>query len=174
MKINPLIVVITAIFFTACTPGVPAQEVKSNNVPTATFAAEATTPGFTVTLEPTATKLPTITPTQTAMSCVTLLSPANEIEIPAIGKITFAWEAMRNATFYVLNITLPSGVIVSWETDQTSRDQYMEAFPAGGEYQWNVVVQDRKKSEICSSEVATFSKAVYYAPRPTEDNRKRK
>ena len=177
MKINPLIFVITAIFFTACTPQVPTQEIKvTNDVPTATFTAEVTmAPEFTATLEPTATETPTITPTKTPFSCATLLTPADEAVIPAIGKITFAWEPMHSATFYVLDIVLPSGTTVDFETDQTSRDQYMEAFPAAGEYQWKVIVQDRKKNEICSSEFATFSKGVYYPPQQrNNDDKKRK
>jgi hypothetical protein len=60
-----------------------------------------------------------------------------------------------------LNIVLPSGEIVLFETDQTFRDRYMEAFVAGGEYQWHVIAQEIDESAICISEVATFDKPAY-------------
>lgn len=176
MKTNLLLVVFIAILFAACTPQVPTQEVEaSKEVSMATSTSEMTmTPEFTATLEPSATQTPTVTPTQTQSSCMTLLSPANEAQIPAIGKITFAWEAMQGASFYALNIILPSGATVLLETKATSRDQYMEAFPAAGQYQWKVVAQDRKKNEICSSALATFSKPYYEPPKPTNDEKKKK
>jgi hypothetical protein len=80
------------------------------------------------------------------------------------------------ATIYVLNIILPSGQTVSFETDQTFRGQYMEAFPAAGSYQWSVTAytQDRKRNEICSSIVATFNKPFYDQPgQPSNNPRKR-
>jgi len=40
----------------------------------------------------------------------------------------------------------------------------MEAFVAGGEYQWQVIALGGDESEICVSEVFTFDKAAYEKP----------
>ena len=174
MKTNVVIVVIIASLLTACTPTMPTQEIEvTNHVPTeVSFTEAAMTPGLVVTEEPTATA--TEAPGRTPLSCVTLLTPPNGAEIPAIGKVTFSWNPMNEATFYVLNIMLPSGETVSFDAKQTFRGQYMEAFSAGGQYQWRVIVQDRKRNEICSSELATFSKPTYDQPQQpgNDDGRK--
>ena len=172
MKTNVVIVVIIAIFLTSCTPRIPTQEIEvTNHVPTEVSITEvATTQELVVTEEPIATKAPTKAPSKTPLSCVTLLTPPNGAEIPAIGKVTFSWNPMNEATFYVLNIMLPSGATVSFDTEQTFRGQYMEAFSAGGQYQWRVIVQDRKRNEICSSELATFSKPTYNQPQQPRNN----
>ena len=71
---------------------------------------------------------------------------------------------MDEAGNYVLNIILPSGETVSFETDQNFRDRYMEAFVTGGEYKWQVVAQDKNGGNICISEVSTFDKPAYINP----------
>lgn len=180
MKTNPLIVVIIAILFTACTPEVPTQEMTVNNaLPTATLTAKVTTtPVYTATIEPVATLTsaikPTTPPSSTPLSCPTLLTPLNNAELPALGKVTFSWDPVDKADIYVLNLILPSGQTVSFETDQTFRGQYMEAFPAAGTYQWSVIAytQDKKRNELCSSILATFSKPFYDQP-VQPDNRKK-
>ncbi len=96
---------------------------------------------------------------------MTPLTPINGVEIPPAGKVTFSWTALDEAEKYVLNIIFPSGEIVSIETDKTFRDRYMESFIAGGEYQWQVVVQGANESEICVSDAATFNKSVYQQPK---------
>lgn len=166
-----------AVLLTSCTPSMPTQEIEvTNSVPTAvSFTETAMTQELVATLEPTATESPTQMPSTTPPSCVTLLNPPNGAEIPAIGKVTFSWNPMHEAVFYVLNIVLPSGVIVSFETKLTFRGQYMEAFSAGGQYQWKVIAQDRKRNEICSSELATFSKAASTLPnQPSNEDSKKK
>ena len=135
------------------------------------------TPTLVVTQEPIATESPTKAPSQTPPSCVTLLTPLNGTEIPAMGAVTFSWSPMDEATFYVLTLILPSGSTVSFDTKQTFRGQYMEAFAIGGSYQWKVtaIAQDRKRNEICSSELAAFSKPASAQPPPikSEDRKKK-
>jgi hypothetical protein len=178
MKTKPFIIVIAAMLFTACSPQVPTQEIeRANDVSTATSSAEATmTPEFTATLEPVPTSTPTIPPSSTPSGCPTLLTPLNGTEVPAIGKVTFSWDPVDKATVYVLNLILPSGQTVSFETKQTFRGQYMEAFPAGGSYQWSVsaYTQGRKRNEICSSILATFSKPFSDQPQQPNNDRKKK
>ena len=177
MKTNvAIIVVIIAILFTSCTPKMPAQEIEvTNAVPTAVTAVTMTQE-LVVTEQPTAKKTPTTVPSKTPLGCVTLLTPPNDAEIPAMGKITFSWTPMSAESFYVLNIILPSGATASFETKQTFRDQYMEAFWTGGSYQWKVTViaQDRKRSEICSSELYTFSKPASDPPPQTSNDDRKK
>jgi hypothetical protein len=157
----------------------PTQEIKGTNfVPTAVSSTEtAVTQEPVVTVEPTATESPTQVPSMTPSSCVTLLTPPKGAEIPAMGKVTFSWSPLNEATFYVLTIILPSGQTAAFETKQTFRNQYMEAFSTGGSYQWKVtaLAQDRKRSEICSSELATFSKPASAQPPPNriEDGKKK-
>jgi hypothetical protein len=177
MKTNVVIVVIIAILFSSCTPRMPTQEIEvTNYVPTeVSFTEVAMTQELVVTEDLIATEAPTKAPSKTPLSCVTLLTPPNGAEIPAMGKVTFSWNPMNEATFYALNLMLPSGETVSFETKQTFREQYMEAFSAGGKYEWKVIAQDRKRSEICSSALATFSKPAYEQPKqPRNDDRKKK
>ncbi len=157
----------------------PTQEIEiSNAIPTGVALTEvATTEEPALTEQPTATETqaPTKAPSKTPLSCLALLTPPNGAEIPAIGKVTFSWTPVNEATFYALNIMLPSGELVSFETKQTFRDQYMEAFSAGGNYQWKVIAEDRKRNEICSSEPAAFSKSSYKQPKqPNNDDSKKK
>ena len=179
MKTNVLIIVIISILLTSCTPTLPTQEIEgTNSVPTAvSFTETALTPEPVVKVELTATESPTQVPSVTPPSCVTLLTPPNGAEIPAIGKVTFSWSPMDEVTLYVLTIILPSSNTVSFETKQTFRDQYMEAFSTGGSYQWKVtaIAQDRKRNEICSSELAEFSKPASTLPnQPENDDSKKK
>ena len=126
-------------------------------------------------LAPTATETPTQAPSQTPASCLTLLTPTDGAEIPAIGTVTFSWTPLDSAMFYALLIVQPSGATTTFGTQLTSRGQYMEAFSAGGQYQWKVVAQDRKRNEICSSELATFDKPASNLPnQPAEEENKRK
>lgn len=172
MKTNLVLVVMIAILLTSCTPTIPAQEIEATH-----DVAEVTiTPELVVTQELTATETPTKAPSMTPLGCMTLLIPLDGTALPAMGKVTFSWSPMNGASFYVLNIILPSGVTVSFETKQTFRNQYMEAFSTGGSYQWKVtaIAQDRKRNEICSSQLATFSKpAGQPQPIQTDDRKKR-
>jgi hypothetical protein len=163
MKTKITILVIIGFLLTSCAPETATQE---NEVSTEAPVTESlVTQESTVTEEPVATESPTEAPTEPPLTCVTLLTPINGVDIPPIGKVTFSWTPMNEAGSYVLNIILPSGDIVPFETDQTFRDRYMEAFVAGGEYQWQVVAQGANGSEICVSEVATFDKPAYEKPK---------
>jgi len=167
MKLRIAVLVIIAVLLTSCTPRMPTQEIEvtHSSVPSqVSFTTTAMTQELVVRVEPTATVSPTQVPSQTPSSCMTLLTPPNGAEIPAIGKVTFSWNPIHDATFYVLIIVLPSGVTASFDTKVTFRGQYMEAFSAGGQYQWKVIAQDRKRKELCSSELATFSKPASNLP----------
>ena len=177
MKRNVVIVVSIVILLASCTPAMPTQEIEvTTSVPTkVSFTEVAMTQELVVMEALTATEAPTKVPSKTPLSCVTLLTPPNAAEIPAIGKVTFSWNPMNEAIFYSLNIMLPSGQTVAFETKEPLRKQYMEAFSEGGKYQWRVIAQDRKRNEICSSALFTFSKSAYKQPKQTRhDDRKTK
>ncbi len=162
MKIKVAILVFISILLVSCAPATPTQEDEVMEIATTEeFITEAPT-----TLEPITTEEPIATEeaTETPIACVTLLTPIDDSEIPPVGKVTFSWTAMDKAGKYVLNIILPSGNIVPFETDQTFHDRYMEAFTAGGEYQWQVIAQGKDGKEICVSEVAVFDKPYYHQP----------
>jgi hypothetical protein len=111
--------------------------------------------------EPIATEPPTEAPTESQPACMTLLEPINGIDLPVTGKVTFSWTPMDEAGSYVLNFLLPSGYTASFETDQTFRNRYMEAFASGGEYQWQVIARGADGSEICFSDMFAFDKSAY-------------
>lgn len=152
------ILIFISILLLSCAPEAPAQEDEIIEIATDAPVIEVPkTQEPVITEEPVATELPSEIP----LACVTLLTPVNGAEIPPVGKVTFSWTPMDEAGKYVLNIILPSGDVVPFETDQTFRDRYMEAFVTGGEYQWWVIAQDVDGSQICVSEVSAFDKLAY-------------
>jgi hypothetical protein len=163
MKTRIAIFIFFSFLLCSCIPETPTQEDKVIELATESPAAEeAIVQEPIITEVPAVTELPTEAlteiPTETPVTCVTLLTPVNEVHIPPVGKVTFSWTALDAAGKYVLKIILPSGEIVPFETDQTFHDRYMEAFVAGGEYQWQVSARGMDGSEICISETATFEK----------------
>ena len=139
------------------TPTVTDPPAEDNPTPTETPTLEPLEPDAAIF---TATPTSTTTPTATATSfvCARLISPENGLELPAVGKVTFAWEPVEGADSYLLNFTLPNGTIVTFETDETTKDLYMEAFGMSGEFEWNVTALDINENEICISEAALFTK----------------
>jgi hypothetical protein len=141
-----------ATFLAAC-----GRVLKITDPPPATPTPTSTnTPQPTATNTPTST--PTNTPTPTPIPCFKLLTPENGAKLPAIGTVTFSWEAMPGATRYQLQFTLPSGTVVSFDVEDTSSTRYLESFLSAGIYQWAVVAFDSSSMVICSTEPFTFEK----------------
>jgi hypothetical protein len=134
MKTKVAILVFVSILLFSCVPATPTQEDEVAEITTKEIVTEESVSQPITTEEPIATEVSTEIPTETPIACVTLLTPVNGVEIPPVGKVTFSWTPIDEAGKYVLNIILPSGEIIPFETDQTFRDRYMEAFVAGGEY----------------------------------------
>jgi hypothetical protein len=124
--------------------------------PTATNTA---TPTFTATPSSTATNTPTSTPTQTPIPCFKLLIPENGVVLPAIGKMTFTWEPVQGAEKYLIEFTLPTGNPVPFESFEPNLTRYLESFPVGGEYQWQVTALDDSGNMICISDPFIFQRA---------------
>jgi len=167
MKTRVAILISISLLLVSCVPATSTQEDEVvNDVATEEPATEAPeTQEPVITEEPIATESPTEAPTEPPLACVTLLTPINGVEIPPVGKVTFSWTAISEAGKYVLNIILPSGDIVAFETDQNFHDQYMEAFSMGGVYQWQVIAKSKNGGKICVSQVAAINKSAYKQPK---------
>ena len=151
-------------FLASCMPHVT-QTIAPTLTPTAT---DTKTPEPSLTNTPTST--PTDPPTPTEIPCFRLLSPENGTKLNPIGKVTFAWEAMQGAIIYRLEIILPSNQSVFFETNNASRDQYLEAFSMGGTYQWKVTAFDATGKIICFAESFAFEKPEYNPPPQNQNN----
>lgn len=158
MKTKIVIFILFVLLAASCAPATP---ISAPTDP----SAQRTQPPATqepIVTEAVATDAPT--PTSTPLACVALLMPENGANLPATGKVTFSWLLMDGAKSYILNIILPSSETVTFETDQTTYNRYMEAFTAGGKYQWQVTAQGADGSEICISEAFAFDKPEYQKP----------
>ncbi len=170
MKTKVVILIFISLLLFSCAPATPTQENEVVEIATEELVTEEPISQPVITEEPIVTEKPTETPIETPIACLTLLTPVNGVEIPPVGKVTFSWTEIGEAEKYILNIILPSGDIVPFETNQTFYDRYMEAFSTGGEYQWQVIAQDKDGSEICVSDVAKFDKSAYQPPQSNNSN----
>jgi hypothetical protein len=122
-------------------------------------------PSNTNTPKPTKTRTQTSNPpkttTPTEIPCFHLLSPVNGAELQTTGKVTFSWEPMPEAAKYRLEIILPTNQPLVFETEKTSRDQYLDALRLGGEYHWQVTAIDVAGSNICTIGLFIFEKPEY-------------
>ena len=141
---------------TSCAPEVTKEPTEESAITTDVPAVEESLP-----IEP-PTEALVVEPVETEdpITCVTLLTPLNGADIPAVGKATFTWTPLDEANAYALNIILPTGETVTFETNEATHDRYMEAFTQGGTYQWNVTALGVDGSQICVSEVFAFEKPV--------------
>ena len=167
MKTQITVFIIIGIILTSCIPQAAAQEIE---VATEAPFIEVSPQESAIPEEPNSTKFETAQEhtvtktaiaTESAFTCVSQLTPENGAHLPVTGKVAFAWTAMSEAESYTLHIILPSGQIASFETDQTFRDRYLEAFVSGGEYQWQVTARSSDGNEICTSDFFVFDKPAY-------------
>ncbi len=155
----------------SCLPRRRDEPPPPSATPSATDAPPPTaTPSPTPSPTPTPTAAPSATPTPTPVPCFRLLAPQNGTSLPALGKVTFAWEAMPGAARYELRFTLPSGQTVSFETENTAYTRYIESFPAAGTYSWQALAYDASGALLCAAEPFTFTKPV--SPLPTATKQK--
>lgn len=150
-------------FLVSCLPKVEATEMPSNDVPT-TEPPATETPATEAPTESEAPP-PTEVPATEEPFCFQLLTPENEAVLPNVGKITFSWEPISGADRYLLEISLPNGTVVPFETQLTYRDQYIEAITLGGTFTWQVTALDAYGILICSTESFTFEKPEYAQPK---------
>ena len=118
--------------------------------------------------EPTATFTPEpeIVVVEEKQNCLDLLIPLDKADLPAEGKVVFSWTTHDSAESYSLNFIFPDELTLSFDSTETTKNRYMEAFsmhPAysqSGEHQWNVTALNADGEEICHSDFFTFTKAI--------------
>ncbi len=106
---------------------------------------------------PTLTPRPTQPPTPTPLACARLLTPQNGATLPPVGRVTFSWQPMPDAALYWLEIRLPDGQMVTFDSTG-SRDLYSETFRLDGVYYWQVSAMARGGALLCTSDAFIFHK----------------
>jgi hypothetical protein len=163
------IIFIIAVLVAGCRPASATQATAPVLAPSATLV-----PSATVSLEPSVTTSPTNTefptdlptaipspsgtPTLTPLPCLTLIFPEDGSDLPKEGLISFLWNDQPGASSYRLEITSPTGELVTFTSTETLRNQYAESLPWGGEHKWQVVALDANGKTICTSQTFTFTK----------------
>lgn len=130
--------------------------------PTLVIATHATTVQ-TTTATHTSTREP-INTLVTATACTSLRTPEDKANVPVVGKITFAWEAIPDANLYDLQITMPNGSSMNFKSDDTQIIRYAESTPMGGEYQWQITAYNANEGLICTSDPFRYTKPEYVKP----------
>lgn len=146
----------------------PSPTPAPTDTPTPTATPTAAPP-------PTSTPTSTLTPTEThtpTPACFRLLEPPDGAALPALGRVTFAWEAFPGAASYRLEITFPSGWRVEAETSETSHERYLASLPAAGAFSWQVVALDAEGGLLCRATPFNFTKPETKpssTPKPDKD-----
>jgi hypothetical protein len=115
----------------------PTEPLPTNTPSPSLTATTTKTPPPTATSMPTPTDTPTATP-----ACFRLLAPTDGTEESANGRVTFTWEALPGAVKYILEITGPSGVKLSYPTLNTQYSLYASTLPGTGRFIWQVAGLD--------------------------------
>ena len=137
--------------FAACQPlPVPAPPAPT---PVPTIVNSPTPPLPTLTPRPTQA----LTATATPFTCVQLLTPENGAKLPGMGRITFSWEPIPDAAVYWLEIRLPSGQTVTFDSS-SRRDLYLESFKMDGVFYWQVSALGHGGGLLCTTDPFVFEK----------------
>jgi hypothetical protein len=91
---------------------------------------------------------------------IALTSPASAVELPVSGPVNVQWSSDPPGASYALEVLPPDGTPWLIPTDGTSKNIYMENFPAGGTYEFTVSTLDAKGAVLCSV-VVSFEKPGY-------------
>jgi hypothetical protein len=143
-----------------------APSVQANSTPTETILP---TPFETPTQPPTLTDTPFPSPSSTATPtpiCFHLLNPSDGSLIAEVGKIKFEWEPHSGAQKYLLEITVPDGHMLAFETYNASVERYLITLPWEGIYTWQVAAMNPQGGVICIVGPLRFSKPKF-EPSPT-------
>jgi hypothetical protein len=138
--------------------------------PTATSEQTATPePEAEVTTTPTIVSA--LPPGGSSSSCLNIIQPAPEGELPFQGQVRFEWEGRPDAQKYVVTFLDGNGNVIEppFETTETNFEKYVEGIlPGGGQYSWKVAAYG-EGGVICSTDPITFSKPPSdYVPEPKE------
>ena len=88
-----------------------------------------------------------------------IIKPTSSEETPLSGPLSVEWSSVEPAASYALEVMPPGGSGAPWNisTDETSKNIFMENFPAGGEYQISVSALDATGAVLCTG-VMSFHK----------------
>jgi len=131
----------------------------ASHTPTEDVQPEAAPPSETVA----PLQLATATLPATEPTCVVLRDPEDGASLPAFGWWTFAWDAWPGAASYLLDITTPTGWVLSVQTVEPSGLRALEALKSGGEYSWVVSALDANGVVLCQAGPHRFNKPEYQA-----------
>lgn len=115
------------------------------------------TPTRTPLASPTPTTQTTII-TDSEAECFKLLAPPDGALINASGLVTFTWEPQEGAASYQIVFTSPSGAKNTLITTSTSLANFIDIFPLGGTYSWEVTALQADGTPICTASAFAFSK----------------
>jgi hypothetical protein len=125
------------------------------------------------TATPTRTPLPSATPTSqttiitnTEPDCFSLQAPPDGALINASGLVTFTWEPQEGAASYEVVFTSPGGAQNTLVTTSASLANFIDIFPFGGTYSWEVTALKADGTPICTARAFAFSKPVSPALEP--------
>ncbi len=143
-------------------PTHPTENVTASFSPTSTFTPEAEVQD----VDEEATPEPTVTFSATPIPCVELIEPLDGADFDGNARVTFSWSAHPDAESYLLTFVFPDGLALTFTTDETTLNRYMDGFsmhPAynqSGEHQWNVSALNAAGEALCQSDFFTFTKAI--------------
>ncbi|RJP48960.1 MAG: hypothetical protein C4583_13655 [Anaerolineaceae bacterium] len=132
------------------------QILAGKSAPTATPTSSAS---------PTPTSQTTII-TDTEPNCFSLQAPPDGALINASGLVTFTWEPQEGAASYEVVFTSPGGAQNTLVTTSTSLANFIDIFPLGGTYSWEVTALRADGTPICTAKAFAFSKPVSPALEP--------
>lgn len=120
------------------------------------------------TTRPTATPTPEASPTPTSQTativtntepnCFRLQAPPDGALINASGLVTFTWEAQEGAAWYEVAFTSPGGAKNTLVTTATRLANFIDIFPLGGTYRWEVTALRADGTVICTASAFVFTK----------------
>jgi hypothetical protein len=97
-------------------------------------------------------------------SCFDLLTPENNAELPSIGPINFTWQPLQDAARYTVEIKLPDGSTLPFETSDTKLRRYAESTAIGGTYEWQVTAYDASGATLCTAGPLGYLKPEWSKP----------
>ena len=129
---------------------------------------ETPTPSITATVSPTTTQTVVPTTTQTVTSTVTVkpdclipLAPPDSSSFGSFGEISFSWDSNVDAASFVVAVTAPNGTVMTFPAkDSGEYSRWIESFPWGGEFTWQVLALDPDGNVLCRSASMRFTKPV--------------
>lgn len=114
-------------------------------------------PTVTPSASPTPTSQTTII-TDIEPNCFNLQSPPDGALISATGLVTFTWEPQEGAASYEVVFTSPGGTQNTLVTTSASLANFIDIFPVGGTYSWEVTALRADGTPICTAKAFAFSK----------------